>query len=119
MVISETMLYLWPITSNTPNGNFGVICSPSSGSIPHGIVNGREWAIDNEVFTKGFDPDRYFPYLERLKPYIKNCLFVVVPDVVGDSIQTLSLYRQWVRHFGGWPVAFVAQDGQFSTTRLL
>ena len=102
------MIYLFP--QSTHDGP--MITTPGHKGLPSGIVNGSQFAVDNEAFTRGFDPGRYFPYLEMLAPYRANCLFVTVPDVVGDSIQTLSLYRQWVRHFEGWPIAFVAQDGQ-------
>ena len=42
-----------------------------------------------------------------------GCLFVAVPDVVGQWEQTLELWHRWhpvVRSFG-FPVALVAQDG--------
>ena len=71
------------------------------------------WGADNEAYSGGFDPDRFFPWLERMKPFRDACLFVAVPDVVGNSIATLELYREWATHFHGyWPLAFVAQDGQ-------
>lgn len=46
--------------------------------------------------------------------YREKCLFVTAPDVVGNAIATMSSYRYWGCRLKdeGWPVAFVAQDGQ-------
>lgn len=70
------------------------------------------WAADNEAYGRGFDAVRMFDWLEKMKPWRDSCLFVAVPDCVGDAVQTLELYREWAWHFDGWPLAFVAQDGQ-------
>lgn len=70
------------------------------------------WAADNGAYSSGFKPSKFFPWLESLSPYKEKCLFVVVPDSVGNAIETLELWREWVWHFDGWPVAFAAQDGQ-------
>lgn len=92
---------------------FGVMTSPAHGTIPLGIVEGRWFAVDNEAYTRPFDPDRFFGYLELLAPFCRM-LFVSCPDVVGDARATLELYKKWAyqikRHH--CPVAFVAQDGQ-------
>lgn len=105
------MIYLWPQATMPPDG-FGVLTAPATKIIAEGIRAGRPWAMDNGAFTQGFQPDAFFPFLERHEMYRDTCLFVAVPDVVGDAIQTLANYRHWVTHFDGWPVAFVAQDGQ-------
>ena len=76
------------------------------------VSEGVDWCIDNDAYSRGFMPDEFFPWLESVKAYRDTCLFVAVPDVVGDSIQTLDNWRHWLRFFDGWPVAFVAQDGQ-------
>jgi len=93
---------------------FGVMTRASDGTVCHGIAEGRPWACDNEAYTRGFDPDRFFPFLERLRSYRETCLFVVCPDVVGDAVQTLTEYRTWAHWVfaDGWPLAFVAQDRQ-------
>jgi hypothetical protein len=87
---------------------------PSDTCVAQGIRAGRPFAVDNEAFTRGFHPARFFPFLERLLPYREQCLFVVVPDVVGDAQATMELFWRWaplIRDLG-FPVAFVAQDGQ-------
>lgn len=91
---------------------FGVLTTPRHVGIPLGIVRGKPWAADNQAFTSGFCSDVFFPWLETMKPYRGACLFVTVPDVVGDAVATLGLFDMWRPVFGAWPVAFVAQDGQ-------
>jgi len=72
---------------------------------------GLPYAIDNGAFS-GLDAAAFGALLEREQPNKERCLFVVCPDVVGSARRTLELFerrRLWIR---GWPVAFVAQDGQ-------
>lgn len=49
-------------------------------------------------------------------PYQATCKFVVAPDSVANAIETLWRFRQWAWRIKalGYPVAFVAQDGQES-----
>ena len=49
-----------------------------------------------------------------MQSYRSSCLFVVAPDVVGQAQATLEKYQYWGPKLrrDGWPVAFVAQDGQ-------
>lgn len=86
------------------------LLAPKKGATPPGLV----WAADNEAFARGFSPDRFFTWLDKMAAYRDACLFVAVPDAVGNAIATLELYREWAWHFDGWPLAFVAQDGQES-----
>lgn len=80
------------------------------------VEDGRLWAIDNGVFTRGFVVDEFFGFIEKMDAHKDTCLFVVCPDVVGDAIATMDKYRYWAWRIKslGWPVAFVAQDGQES-----
>ena len=93
---------------------FGYIASPA-GQIGVRHLT-RVWGCDNQVFTKKFDPVKFFRWLRFAKPYRETCKFVVAPDVVGDCTATLRQYE----HFAGairalgYPVAFAAQDGQES-----
>lgn len=112
------MIYLWPQSGDVSDlsAGFGIMTRPSDKSIPQGIKEGRPFAVDNEAFTQGFDPDTFFPYLEKLAPYQEQCLFAVVPDVVSDAPATLRRFKQWSKRIRemGFPIAFVAQDGQES-----
>jgi hypothetical protein len=104
------MLYLWP-SSNAPE-DFGVITTPAFGGVNISIKQGRTWAMDSGLFGGSFSLDGYLKFIKKHKPYRDTCLFVTVPDSVGNSIQTLHLWRNHVWLFEGWPLAFVAQDGQ-------
>jgi hypothetical protein len=105
------MRFLLPV-GGIVDPRFGILTTPGHAGIPAGIVAGMDWAADNEAFTRGFDPDRFFPWLNRLAPHRACCLFIPVPDVVSDAAATTANYWQWMPHFTGWPLAFVAQDGQ-------
>lgn len=92
------------------DSRFGIMATPSVGNQFWGIMEGMTWGADNEAFAKGFSPDTFFPWLERLVPYRGRCLFVVVPDVVGDGCATLRRYLEWAPKMGEWPLAYAAQD---------
>jgi len=110
------MRYLWPQAGDVSHlpPQYGIMTRPSDKTIAQGIRAGRSFAVDNEAFTRGFKPERFFPFLERLRPYRENCLFVVVPDVVAEAHATIDRFWQWapVIQALGFPVAFVAQVGQ-------
>jgi len=107
------MMYLWPQGSSMKSfhKNFGVMTSCQHRGIPLGIQEGRKFGVDNNAYTTGFIPDKFFSYLEKLTPYMDNCLFIACPDVVGDSRATIKLWDEWVDKIGK-PIAFIAQDGQ-------
>jgi hypothetical protein len=93
--------------------NFGVLATHRLNGIHPGIKEGRKFAMDNRAFVEAFDPKRFFRYLERLKSYMEQCLFIVCPDVVGSPRATMALWEDWnwqIKRYG--PIAFVAQDGQ-------
>jgi hypothetical protein len=105
------MRFLIPAGGIVDN-RFGILTSPSHKGVPAGIVAGMEWGAENENYTKGFDPDVFFNWLEKMEAYRESCLFVPVPDIPGDAAWTLVQYYAWRSCFYGWPVAYVAQDGQ-------
>ncbi len=92
----------------------GCLTTPSVRRIPQCVREGWAFGIDNEAFTGKYTFQRFFSYLERFTPYAANCLFAVVPDVVGNARDTILQYEMlW---YGAvtcdLPPAFVAQDGQ-------
>ena len=91
---------------------FGIMTTPGHKGIPAGIVAGMDWAADNQAFTQGFEPGVFFPWLKSMLPYRETCLFVPLPDWVGDAAVTIRNFNMWRYKFTGWPCAFVAQDGQ-------
>lgn len=104
------MKFLLPI-GGVVDHRFGILTSPAHNGIPLGIVQGMPWAADNDAFKRGFNPDIFFPWLKKMEPYHETCLFVTVPDVVGDAVATLESYKFWMSMLAGWSLAFVAQDG--------
>jgi hypothetical protein len=70
--------------------------------------------MDNGAFTGLFNEAAFWRKLEQMRPHRANCVFVVAPDVVGNAIATMHQYRYYgpAIHAAGYPVAFVAQDGQ-------
>jgi len=108
------MMYLWPQSSTMlgMHKKFGVLSSPRNEMVAVGIKEGRKFGVDNNAYTLGFDPKKFFPHLEKLKPYMDQCLFITCPDVVGDPRATLALWDEWkdeIKEYGS--IAFVAQDG--------
>lgn len=110
------MKFLIPV-GGVVDFRFGILTTPAradGGFIPMGIRSGMPWAADNDCFRHAFAADRYFAWLASMKPWRSTCLFVSAPDVVGDAIATRDLFEEWScsHEFDGWPLAFVAQDGQ-------
>lgn len=89
--------------------NLGVLLTPADGNrIPDADVT---WAADNSAYS-GFNERKYRTFLKRLRGAI-GCRWITAPDVVADSVATLSLYQQWqpiITDHGLLP-ALVAQDG--------
>ena len=97
---------------------FGILTSPANHGTLLGIKEGMDWAadvgcIDGPKFVKRFDYERtYFWLIDKL-PYKETCLFVTIPDVVGDAHRTIQYFKFFANRIsdGIWPIAFVAQDG--------
>jgi hypothetical protein len=71
---------------------------------------GIPWAADNGCY-QGLDERRYRRLIATIDG-LPGCLFVTVPDVVGDARATRRLWHLW-RDVAdvGQPLALVAQDG--------
>lgn len=91
---------------------FGILTTYQHFGVVAGIRAGLSWAADNCAFGDKFDPDKFMAWLPRMESYRPTCLFVAVPDVVGDSAATLERWHEWQPKLTGWPLAFVCQDGQ-------
>lgn len=72
------------------------------------------FAMDNGAFSK-FEPDGFMRMLEKHSPRIDLCRWVAVPDIPGSAIRTLEAFHHWYHQLTGWPLAYVAQDGQETT----
>lgn len=71
---------------------------------------GYLWAADNDCFQE-FHQGRYLQMLTHVAD-VPGCLFITVPDVVGDSEATMNLFREWGETVAkAGPVGLVGQDG--------
>jgi hypothetical protein len=91
-----------------PSEFTGRLVSPRGGNVPR---PGERWAGDNDAF-RAWDADRFLAMLDRLAD-VPDCLFIAVPDVVGDMTATLERFDDWRCEVAGrgFPVALVGQDG--------
>lgn len=116
------MMYLWPQASSLQNfpRAYGVLTTPSHGSIPLGIQEGRMFGVDTGLKGKSFS-DRWWTtyqrYLHKLHPYLDQCVFVVVPDLYDCAAGSYTLYEQLAGEIAAacdsdsTRLAYVAQDG--------
>lgn len=94
----------------------GQLLTPLTGYSDWGGV----YAIDNGAFS-GFPAEKFERLLKRQEAAgqerLQDCLFVTVPDIVGNARRTLELWKHRDRWFADraphWSnrVALVAQDG--------
>ena len=93
---------------NIASGDFvaGQLLTPLSRFSDWGGV----YAIDNGAYA-GFRRESFASLLARQAEHKARCLFVAVPDIVGDARRTLELWRYRHDFAAGWPLALVAQDG--------
>lgn len=94
---------------------FGRLVQPRHySSIAKTAHAGIPWAADNDCF-QGLDAPAYRKMLSAIAG-LPGCLFVTVPDVVGDALATLGRFYDWRDEvaFTRQPLAFVLQDGQES-----
>lgn len=93
-----------------PNLVIGQLCTPLTRRENWGGV----FAIDNGAFS-GLNKQGFYRCLKKHEPYMEKCLFVAVPDIVGNHRRTDELYGlitqeeemlPWTKKW-----SFVAQDG--------
>lgn len=93
------------------DGQIGFIDTPAQGNRrPEGVT----WCADNGCFSDKWDETRWWQFLVDNAHASKTCMFAVAPDVVGDAAATSVKSTPWlgpIRELG-YPVAWVAQDGQ-------
>ncbi len=89
----------------------GILCTPSG--------NHREWwpawatvGADNDCF-QGLNAPMYLRMLAKVSGFKNLPAWVSAPDVVGDSAETLRMFRIWAPVLSelGLPAALVSQDG--------
>ena len=88
----------------------GQLCTP--------LTNYKTWdgefAIDNGAYS-GLNRNAFFRLLDRNKDKVDNCLFVAVPDIVGNARRTHELFGMITQEKSMLPWcekwAYVIQDG--------
>lgn len=111
LLVSGTTRTVAGLASRWPHLLGHLLTPRNRNSVSSLLATGLPWAADNGAFS-GFDPDTFRAYLRRIT-LAPRCLFVVVPDRVGDAAVTLELFGEWALpvRATGQPVAFVGQDG--------
>lgn len=89
----------------------GVTLTMNQGVNRNLIKRGGLWCLDNGIFTGKFNIKEWLYKLEILSEYKDTCLFIAIPDVVGNSEATLSQFRNYRNMVKDLPVAFISQDG--------
>jgi hypothetical protein len=93
------------------SGELGFIDTPRQRNIrPDGVA----WCADNGAFGKEYDEAKWWAFLLRNQWRTHSCFFATLPDVVGDAWRTGIRSLPWMERVRqlGYPVAWVAQDGQ-------
>lgn len=73
--------------------------------------SGLAYGIDNGAFSR-FDERVWRSMIERQgRDALDRCLFVTLPDIVGEAQRTAELFMAFRHELSDWPVAMVAQDG--------
>lgn len=69
------------------------------------------YGIDNGAFSR-FDKKSFSRIIDRQDHAVDRCLFVAIPDIVGNARRTLEIWDQRFNFVPPkWPLALVAQDG--------
>lgn len=107
------MKFLYPGCGSS--AMYGVLTSPGYG-IATGIAAGKPWAgdigaLEGPTYVKRINPGKAIQWSERMRSYVKTCLFLAGYDVVADAKRTLEAYAEFESCFPGWPLAYVAQNG--------
>ena len=111
----KKIIYMTPDNRNLIKSRdqrvWGQILTPSSFATPHNLP--LRWCGDNECFTGRYQFWRWLKWLRKMRPARSNCLFIVVPDVVGNAKRTLKRYIQMflLVKMLGYPAALAGQDG--------
>jgi hypothetical protein len=109
LLVSGATTTLEELASAWPN-HLGRLLTPATGNNPDRMAS-LPWAADNSAFS-AWDEPAFVRLVARLSGR-PACLFLAVPDVVGDAHATLEAFRSWVPRLrpAGLPLALVGQDG--------
>lgn len=85
--------------------------------LPYALDNGKFICFDQGV---AWDRDMFIAHCERILSFSQKPLFIVVPDEVGNSEETLKLWELWCPRLRRYkvPLALAVQDGMILETVL-
>ena len=93
---------------------FGIIENVNFNRRTNYLKKGIRWCLDSGTFSRQFNESIWKNYVESCMEFKDTCGFVVIPDVVYNYKETLSMF---FKHHSfpkdlGFKCAFVTQDGQ-------
>lgn len=102
-------MYLSGALPKKAHPDVGIMWTPGMGN----RFQERAYGIDNGRFVLPWNKRGWLRLLQSLYPHRATCLFAVVPDVVGDAMNTRAQWAQWAPRMKqyGYPLAFATQDG--------
>ncbi len=68
------------------------------------------FAIDNGGFSRQ-DPDALNRLVQKARPSIEQCQFIVMPDVPGNALRTAELFAEFAELYKDLPLALACQNG--------
>jgi hypothetical protein len=71
---------------------------------------GGVFGIDNGAFSN-FNERAWRAVIAKQDKAWDRCLFVTLPDIVGEAQRTRELFMHFRHELSDWPIAMVAQDG--------
>lgn len=90
----------------------GILLTPfARRDLDYALELGIPFALDNGCFRR-YDPAKIISMLRNYQG-LPGCTFAVLPDVVCNHAETLTLFREWLPRYQamGYPPAFVLQNG--------
>lgn len=89
----------------------GIMAQPGMGNSALSVSEWT-WAADNGCFKAGWQPEPWLKWLDSRRGFPRN-LWAVVPDKVGDCVETRAMWDQWSGEVvsRGFRAAYVLQDG--------
>lgn len=109
MMLDQSSTVIHSIRTQEPDLDFLQLRTPLT-QYARDSLEVIQYGLDNGSFSQ-FHPGR-FERMARAAKFDPLCLWVVLPDVVGDHYSTLALFHHWLDRIGlDEKRCFVLQDG--------
>lgn len=102
ILIDNTEKFIQSCMKRHPKYKFGQLRTPLTNKP---LMKGVPWALDNGCYTRFNEP----AWKKLVEEVNDDCLWVAMPDIVGDARRTLELWKHFQN--GSIPCALVAQNG--------